>query len=89
MNPDPHSNPPPDRGTARVHPGSNPARVMSGAYGPYRVIKAGLNGLTEYFHGEYGEAGLIASSTGPGWVPTDLGSSESLKSPAEGANTPV
>ena len=62
---------------------------MSGTYGPYRVTKAGLNGLTAYLHGEYGEEGLVANSACPGWVRTDLGSPEAPKSPAEGADTPV
>lgn len=62
---------------------------MSGTYGPYRVTKAGLNGLTAYLHGEYGEDGLIANSACPGWVRTDLGSDEAPKSPAEGADTPA
>jgi NAD(P)-dependent dehydrogenase (short-subunit alcohol dehydrogenase family) len=62
---------------------------MRGAYGPYRVTKAGLNGLTAYLHGEYDEKGLVANSACPGWVRTDLGSPEAPKSPAEGADTPV
>jgi NAD(P)-dependent dehydrogenase (short-subunit alcohol dehydrogenase family) len=62
---------------------------MSGTYGPYRVTKAGLNGLTAYLHGEYGEEGLIANSACPGWVRTDLGSPDAPKSPTEGADTPV
>lgn len=62
---------------------------MSGSYGPYRVSKAGLNGLTTYLHGEYAEDGLIANAACPGWVRTGLGSPEAPKSPAEGADTPV
>lgn len=62
---------------------------MSGTYPSYRVSKAGLNGLTTYLHGEYGEDGLIANSACPGWVRTDLGSQEAPKSPAEGADTPA
>jgi hypothetical protein len=62
---------------------------MSGTYGPYRVTKAGLNGLTAYLHGEYEAEGLIANSACPGWVRTDLGSPEAPRSPAEGADTPV
>lgn len=62
---------------------------MSGTYPPYRISKAGLNGLTVYLHGEYAEDGLIANAACPGWVRTDLGSSEAPKSPAEGADTPV
>lgn len=62
---------------------------MSATYGPYRVTKAGLNGLTAYLHGEYGEEGLLANSACPGWVRTDLGSPDAPKSPAEGADTPA
>lgn len=62
---------------------------MSGSYGPYRVSKAGLNGLTAYLHGEYGDEGLLANSACPGWVRTDLGSPDAPKSPAEGADTPA
>jgi hypothetical protein len=62
---------------------------MSGGYPPYRITKAGLNGLTVYLHGEYGGEGLLANAACPGWVRTDLGSPEAPKSPVEGADTPV
>lgn len=62
---------------------------MSGGWPPYRVSKAGLNGLTTYLHGEYRSQGLIANAVCPGWVRTELGSPEAPKSPAEGADTPV
>ncbi len=62
---------------------------MSGGYPPYRISKAGLNGLTVYLHGEYGSDGLIANAACPGWVRTDLGSPNAPKSPAEGAETPA
>lgn len=62
---------------------------MSGGYPAYRITKAGLNGLTVYLHGEYGEEGLIANAACPGWVRTDLGSPEAPKSTEEGADTPV
>jgi len=62
---------------------------MSGGYPPYRISKAGLNGLTTYLHGEYADQGLIANAACPGWVRTDLGSPNAPKSPAEGADTPV
>lgn len=41
---------------------------MSGGYPPYRISKAGLNGLTTYLHGEYADDGLIANAACPGWV---------------------
>jgi NAD(P)-dependent dehydrogenase (short-subunit alcohol dehydrogenase family) len=62
---------------------------MSGSYGPYRVSKAGINALSVYLHGEYGDRGLIANSACPGWVRTDLGSPDAPNSPAEGADTPA
>ncbi|MFC7027449.1 SDR family NAD(P)-dependent oxidoreductase [Halomicroarcula sp. GCM10025710] len=62
---------------------------MSGGWPPYRVSKAGLNGLTTYLHGEYHAQGLIANAACPGWVRTDLGSLAAPRSPAEGADTPV
>lgn len=62
---------------------------MSGSYGPYRVSKAGLNALTVYLHGEYGDEGLLANAACPGWVRTGLGSPDAPKSPAEGADTPA
>lgn len=62
---------------------------MSGGYPPYRVSKAGLNGLTTYLHGEYGDEGLLANAACPGSVRTDLGSPSAPKSPAEGADTPA
>lgn len=58
---------------------------MSGSYPPYRVSKAGLNGLTTYLHGEYGPDGLIANAACPSWVRTDLGSPDAPKSPCGGS----
>lgn len=62
---------------------------MNGTYPPYRISKAGLNGLTTYLHGEYADNGLLANAACPGWVRTDLGSPEAPKSATEGADTPV
>ncbi|WP_122089532.1 SDR family NAD(P)-dependent oxidoreductase [Halalkalicoccus subterraneus] len=62
---------------------------MSGGHPPYRVSKAGLNGLTVYLHGEYGDEGLLANAACPGWIRTDLGSAAAPRSPEEGADTPV
>lgn len=62
---------------------------MQGSYPPYRISKAGLNALTVYLDGEYGDRGLIANAACPGWVRTDLGSPDAPKSAEEGADTPV
>jgi NAD(P)-dependent dehydrogenase (short-subunit alcohol dehydrogenase family) len=64
----------------------------SGGTPAYRVSKAGLNGLTTYLHGEYGDRGLLANSVSPGWVATDMGEQDGRNPPrsvAEGAETPT
>ena len=62
---------------------------QSGGSPSYRVTKTGLNGLTKYLHGEYGDEGLIANSVCPGWVRTEMGGEEADRPPEEGAETPV
>jgi NAD(P)-dependent dehydrogenase (short-subunit alcohol dehydrogenase family) len=65
---------------------------QSGGTPSYRVSKTGLNGLTAYLHGEYGDRGLLANSVTPGWVDTDMGSSGGRNPPRsmeKGAETPV
>jgi NAD(P)-dependent dehydrogenase (short-subunit alcohol dehydrogenase family) len=64
----------------------------SGGTPAYRVSKAGLNGLTTYLHGEYGDRGLLANSVSPGWVATDMGTQDGRDPPRsveKGAETPV
>ena len=63
--------------------------AQSGGSPGYRVTKTGLNGLTRYLDGEYGDEGLIANSACPGWVRTDMGGEEAPRSPEEGAETPT
>jgi NAD(P)-dependent dehydrogenase (short-subunit alcohol dehydrogenase family) len=62
---------------------------MSGGSPAYRISKTGLNGLTAALHGEYGDEGLLANSTCPGWVRTDMGGPNANRSPIEGADTPA
>ena len=62
---------------------------QSGGSAPYRVSKAGLNGLTAYLHGEYGGDGLVANSVCPGWVRTDMGGENATRSVEKGAQTPA
>jgi len=62
---------------------------MSGGSPSYRVSKTGLNGLTAYLHGEYGDRGLVANSACPGWVRTRMGGEEAARSVEAGVETPV
>jgi NAD(P)-dependent dehydrogenase (short-subunit alcohol dehydrogenase family) len=62
---------------------------QSGGSPGYRISKTGLNGLTVYLDGEYGDDGLVANAVCPGWVRTDMGGEEASKSVEAGAETPV
>jgi len=62
---------------------------QSGGSPAYRVSKTGLNGLTAYLHGEYGEEGLLANSVSPGWVRTEMGGENADRSVEDGAETPT
>jgi NAD(P)-dependent dehydrogenase (short-subunit alcohol dehydrogenase family) len=62
---------------------------QSGGSPSYRVSKTGLNGLTKYLDGEYGDDGLLANSVCPGWVRTGMGGEEADRSVERGAETPV
>jgi NAD(P)-dependent dehydrogenase (short-subunit alcohol dehydrogenase family) len=62
---------------------------QSGGSPAYRVSKTGLNGLTAYLHGEYGDQGLLANSASPGWVRTEMGGENADRSVEAGAETPT
>jgi NAD(P)-dependent dehydrogenase (short-subunit alcohol dehydrogenase family) len=63
--------------------------AMSGGSPAYRIPKDGLNGLTVYLQGGYGDQGLIANAASPGWVSTDMSGPEAPRDPVEGADTPI
>ncbi|WP_224334746.1 SDR family NAD(P)-dependent oxidoreductase [Haloprofundus halobius] len=62
---------------------------QSGGSAAYRISKTGLNGLTAYLHGEYGDDGLLANSVCPGWVRTDMGGENASRPVEKGAETPA
>ena len=62
---------------------------QSGGSPAYRVSKTGLNGLTVYLDGEYGDDGLLANAVCPGWVRTEMGGENAARSVEEGSETPV
>jgi NAD(P)-dependent dehydrogenase (short-subunit alcohol dehydrogenase family) len=62
---------------------------QSGGSPSYRISKTGLNGLTVYLEGQYGDDGLIANSVCPGWVRTDMGGENASRPVEKGAETPT
>jgi len=62
---------------------------QSGGMAGYRISKTGLNGLTRYLDGEYGDRGLLANSVCPGYVQTDMTEESAPRTPQQGADTPV
>jgi len=62
---------------------------QSGDMPAYRISKTGLNGLTRYLAGEYGDDGLLANSVCPGYVQTDMTDGDAPRTPEQGAETPV
>lgn len=65
------------------------AEGQSGGSPSYRISKTGLNGLTVFLEGQYGDDGLVANSVCPGWVRSDMGGEEASRSVEEGAETPT
>ncbi|TQQ81692.1 SDR family NAD(P)-dependent oxidoreductase [Halonotius roseus] len=62
---------------------------QSGGMPAYRISKTGLNGLTRYLDGEYGNKGLLANSVCPGYVQTDMTDGSAPRTPEKGAETPI
>ncbi|KAB1193599.1 SDR family NAD(P)-dependent oxidoreductase [Haloferax sp. MBLA0076] len=62
---------------------------QSGGSPSYRISKTGINGLTVYLDGQYGDDGLIANSVCPGWVRTDMGGENASRPVEKGAETPT
>jgi NAD(P)-dependent dehydrogenase (short-subunit alcohol dehydrogenase family) len=62
---------------------------QSGGSPAYRVSKTGLNGLTKYLHGEYGDDGLLANAVCPGYVDTDMSGGDATRPVEKGTETPV
>lgn len=82
------------RGFGRVVNVSSRAGQMSGmgkGFPAYRVSKAALNALTRVVAAEAAASGadVKVNACSPGWVKTRMGGSEAVRSPDQGAETPV
>jgi NAD(P)-dependent dehydrogenase (short-subunit alcohol dehydrogenase family) len=63
--------------------------TMGGLSGAYRISKTALNALTVILYAELSSYGIIVNSVHPGWVKTDMGGPNAIKSIEEGADTAV
>jgi NAD(P)-dependent dehydrogenase (short-subunit alcohol dehydrogenase family) len=55
----------------------------------YRVSKTALNALTRMLAAELAGTNILVNSVCPGWVRTDMGGRDAIRSVKEGADTPV
>jgi len=72
-----------------VSSGAGQLSDMNGGNAAYRVSKAGMNALTRILAEDERSHGILANSTCPGWVRTDMGGQGAPRSVEEGADTAV
>jgi NAD(P)-dependent dehydrogenase (short-subunit alcohol dehydrogenase family) len=62
---------------------------MGGGTPAYRISKAALNVLTRILAAELKGTNILVNSMSPGWVKTDMGGPNAVRTVAEGADTAV
>jgi len=62
---------------------------MGGGSPGYRISKTSLNALTRILASELRGSGILVNAVDPGWVQTDMGSSNAPRPVGEGANSIV
>ncbi len=68
-----------------VTSGAGQLADMKGGYPGYRMSKSACNAVTRVFAFEFGEQGVNVNSCCPGWVKTDMGGPNALRTVEEGA----
>lgn len=72
-----------------VSSGMGALNEMEGRFPGYRMSKTALNALTAITQAEATGSEIYVNSVCPGWVRTDMGGENALRSPSEGAETIV
>lgn len=62
---------------------------MGGQHPGYRISKTALNAVTAIFAAELDGSGIVINAVCPGWVRTDMGGSNAVRSPEQGVDTAV
>jgi len=62
---------------------------MGGQHPGYRISKTALNAVTAIFAAELVGSGITVNAVCPGWVRTDMGTSNADRSPEEGIDTAI
>ena len=72
-----------------ISSGSGQLSEMGGGTPAYRMSKTALNALTRTLAAELKGTNILVNSMCPGWVKTDMGGPNAVKTVAEGADTAV
>ena len=72
-----------------ISSGMGELKTLTGYYPGYSLSKASLNALTIMFSNEFADSNITVNAMCPGWVKTDMGGPDALRSVGEGAETAI